>query len=76
MSPTKTEQIKLTASWLNALSSGTLLAAIVAPYVGIAIGTVAPAADMLNLVSLSAFGFVTGLVLHLMARRMLKQLEN
>jgi hypothetical protein len=34
MTPSEQERIKLTASFLNALASGTILAAIVAPYIG------------------------------------------
>lgn len=76
MSPAKIEQIKLAASLLNALSSGTILAVIVAPYVGFGMGTLAARADLLNLVGLSGFGLVIGIVLHLVARRVLRQLEE
>lgn len=76
MSPAKVEQIKLTAALLNALSSGTILAAMVAPYVGIGMGTLTTDANLLNLTGLSGFGVVTGIVLHLIARRALRQLED
>lgn len=76
MSPAKIEQIKLAASLLNALSSGTILAVIVAPYVGFGMGTLAARADLLNLVGLSGFGLVIGIVLRLVARRVLRQLEE
>lgn len=63
------EQAKLTATFLNTLASGTILAAIVAPYVGWGLGTVHPEVDLGNLLGLSGFGFVIGVVLHLVARR-------
>jgi hypothetical protein len=76
LSPAKSEQIKLTASLLNSLSSGTILAAIVAPYVGMGMGTLSTRTDLMNLLALSGFGFVVGIVLHSLARRSLRQLEN
>ncbi len=76
MSQVRSEQIKLTAGLLNALSSGTILAAVVAPYIGFGMGTLAARSDVLNLVSLSAFGFVSGVVVHLIARRSLRDLED
>jgi hypothetical protein len=76
MSPAKKEQIKLTAALLNSLSSGTILAAIVAPYIGMGMGTITASLDLLNLMGLSGFGFVIGIMLHLIARRGLAQLED
>lgn len=76
MSPAKIEQIKLTANLLNSLSSGTILASIIAPYIGMALGTMSPVGGLWNIVSLSAFGFVLGLVLHLIARRRLAQIKD
>ena len=76
MSPAKIEQVKLTAGLLNSLSSGTILAAIVAPYIGMGMGTLSPQSDLLNLTALSGFGFVIGIVLHLIARRSLLELED
>ncbi|WP_323014699.1 hypothetical protein [Devosia sp.] len=76
MNLAKKEQIRLTANLLNALSSGTILAAIVAPYIGMGMGTVSANLDLLNLLGLSGFGFVIGIVLHLIARRGLAQLED
>lgn len=70
------EQIKLTANLLNALSSGTILAAIVAPYIGMGMGTVTASADLVNLTALSGFGFVIGIMLHLLARRAVARLED
>ncbi|KQX41978.1 hypothetical protein ASD04_18110 [Devosia sp. Root436] len=76
MSAAKTEQVKLTAALLNSLSSGTILAAMVAPYVGIGMGTLTTTTDLLNLTGLSGFGFALGVVLHLIARRALQRLED
>ncbi len=76
MTAAKIEQIKLTAALLNSLSSGTILAAIVAPYIGMGMGTLSAKSDLLNLLGLSGFGFVIGIVLHLEARRGLAKLEK
>lgn len=76
MSPAKTEQVKLTAGLLNSLSSGAILAAIVAPYIGMGMGTLSPQSDLLNLTALSGLGFVIGIMLHLIARRSLLDLED
>jgi uncharacterized membrane protein len=76
MSPAKTEKIKLTAGLLNSLSSGTILAAIVAPYVGIGMGTLSTTTNVTNLVALSSFGVALGIVLHLSARRLLNSMED
>jgi hypothetical protein len=71
--PAEAERIKLTANFLNALASGTILGSIVAPYIGWGMGTMHP--DMGNILGLSGFGFVVGIVLHLLARRVLGGLE-
>lgn len=65
------EQAKLTASFLNALASGTILASIVAPYISWGLGTARPESDLGNVLGLSSFGFVVGVMLHLFARRTL-----
>ena len=70
------ERAKLTANFLNALASGTILAAIVAPYIGWGLWTLHPGADLGNVLGLSAFGFVIGVVLHLLARRVLGGLDE
>jgi dipeptide/tripeptide permease len=70
------EQIKLTANLLNALSSGTILGSIVAPYIGFGMGTMIPGSDWTNLAGLSAFGLICGLILHLYGRRVLFGLDE
>jgi hypothetical protein len=65
------ERAKLTASFLNSLASGTILAAIVAPYIGWGLGTLSLSADLWGVAGLSAFGFVVGMMLHLFALRAL-----
>lgn len=76
MSPGRKEQIKLTASLLNSLSSSTIVVAIVAPYIGMGMGTLETTRDLMNLLALSGFGFTIGVVLHLIARRNLTYLED
>jgi hypothetical protein len=70
------ERAKLTANFLNSLASGTILAAIVAPYIGWSLGTVPVGQNFGNILGLSAFGFVIGVVLHLLARRALGGLDE
>lgn len=76
MSPARVEQIKLTAALLNALSSGTILAAVVAPYIGFGMGTLTARSDIWNLIGLSGFGLVVGAMVHFYARRTLRALED
>lgn len=75
MSPAKTERTKLTANFMNAIASGTVLTALVAPLIASGLGTV-PEQDTWNIVGLSLFGLVLALVLHLLARRVLSNLED
>lgn len=74
-SPAEIEKIKLTAGMLNALASGTILATIVAPYIGFGMGTLSPSTSTLQLFALSGFGCACGVVVHLIARRILDQME-
>ncbi len=76
MKPSSIEQIKLTAGLLNAVSTGIILGALVAPYISIGLGQVPPNASPFNLVGLSAFGLVLGIVIHLVARRTLTALDD
>ncbi len=69
------ERAKLTAGFLNSLASGTILAAIVAPYIGWGLGTLHLSADLWSVGGLSAFGFVIGIMLHLFALRALGGLD-
>jgi hypothetical protein len=75
VSPSVVERIKLTANLLNSVSSGTILASLVAPYIGITLGTLPANTSLWNILALSGFGVVLGGVLHLMARRYLGRLE-
>ena len=75
MSPTKAEQIKLTASFMNSVASGTVLAALVGPFVGVSLGTM-PTQAVWNVFGLSLFGLVLAIILHLLARRVLANLED
>lgn len=63
------EKAKLTAGFFNSLASGAVLASIAAPYIGWGMGTSVPSADFGNILGLSGFGCTVGLMLHLIARR-------
>jgi amino acid transporter len=76
MRTAEVERIKLTANFLNAVASGTVVAAVVVPFAGIALGTVHPAADPLNVIALSLFLFVSAIVIHSVALRLLSRLEG
>ncbi len=76
MRVSEAEQIKLTANLLNAIASGTIIAAVVGPFVGIVLGTMHPAGDPLNLGAASLFLFVVAVVVHVVARRLLLRLED
>ena len=69
----RNERRKLTAAFFNAVASGTVLAA---PFIGLSLGTMQPNTDMLNIVSLSGFGLAFATVVHLIAKDMLKGLEE
>lgn len=72
----RNERRKLTAAFLNALSSGTVLAAVVVPFIGLGLGTVQLNTDMLNVAGLTGFGITVAIVVHLIARDILKGLEE
>jgi len=70
------ERTKLTATFLNSVASGTVVAALIGPFVGTALGTIHPLADPLNVSGLSLFGLVFAIVLHFLARRMLLRIGD
>ncbi|MBN9306402.1 MULTISPECIES: hypothetical protein [unclassified Devosia] len=70
------ERLKLTANLLNALASGTILSALIAPYVAIGLGNLPANASPVNLLGLSTFGLALGVVLHLVARRQFNGLDR
>ncbi len=72
----RNERRKLTAAFFNALASGTVLAAMVVPLIGLGLGTIQPSSDMLNVVAFITFGLVAATVIHLVARDILKGLEE
>jgi len=74
MSIANIEQTKLTANVLNAVAAGIILAALVAPFIGMGIGTI-PNSGLANVIGLSVLGLVLSVVLHLIARRVLLGLE-
>lgn len=69
------EQTKLTANFLNAVAAGIILAALVAPFIGIGVGTI-PNSGLANMIGLSILGLVLSVVIHLFARRVLLGLEG
>ena len=71
----RNERVKLTANFINTLASGSLLAALIAPFVGTALGTV-PVNNAWNLLGFGLFGVVWAIVLHLFARRVLSAVED
>ncbi|WMT85732.1 hypothetical protein NO932_12430 [Pelagibacterium sp. 26DY04] len=71
----RNERIKLTANFINALASGSVLVGLVTPLAGVALGTFA-VRDAWNLVGFGLFGLVWALVLHSFARRILADLED
>lgn len=72
----RNERRKLTAAFFNAVASGTVLAAFVTPFVGFNLGILQMKTDMLNVVGLIGFGVVVAFVVHLVARDVLKGLED
>ncbi|WP_169196680.1 hypothetical protein [Devosia sp. MC1541] len=74
-SDVKHEQIKLAANALNGIGVGTILSSVVAPYIGIAIGSLRPEVDWLNLAGVSAFGLLLGVICLFEAQRRLEKLE-
>ena len=72
----RNERRKLTAGFFNAVASGTVLAALVTPFVGLNLGILQLKTDMLNMVGLTGFGVTVALVVHLVARDVLKGLED
>lgn len=75
MRPSEVERIKLTANLLNSVASGTVLAALVGPFVGLGLGTL-QAVSLLNIAGLSVFGIMFASVVHLLARRFLRLLDG
>ena len=69
------ERTKLTANFMNAVASGSILVAIVGPLVGMALGTL-PAQETWNIVGLSLLVVVSAVVLHFLARRVLSSLKE
>lgn len=49
---------------------------MVVPLIGLGLGTIQPSSDMLNVVAFITFGLVAATVIHLVARDILKGLEE
>ncbi|HWJ87558.1 MAG TPA: hypothetical protein VNS12_05775 [Pelagibacterium sp.] len=69
------ERTKLTANFMNAVASGSILVAIIGPLVGMALGTM-PAQETWNIVGLSLLVIISAIVLHFLARRVLAGLKE
>jgi hypothetical protein len=72
----RNERRKLTATFFNAIASGTVLAALVAPFIGLGLGTIQPGADIVNVLGLSSFGVVLAFMVHGFARSILDKMEE
>jgi hypothetical protein len=72
MSPEEFERTKLTATFLNTLASGIILAAVVAPYISAGLGITEIHGEFWNILGFSGFGFTVGLMLHFFARRVFR----
>jgi len=72
----RNERRKLTASFFNSVASGTVIAALVAPFIGLGLGTVQPSADIWNILGLSGFGLTLAFLVHAIARDLLKGMEE
>jgi fructose-specific phosphotransferase system IIC component len=71
----KHEQIKLVANALSNLGCGAILTSVIAPYIGIATGTLTPTVGVLNLATACALGVVLGAICIVEANRRLSGLE-
>lgn len=72
----RNERRKLTAGFFNAVASGTVLAALVTPFVGFNLRILQMRSDLLNMAGLIGFGVIVAFVVHLVARDVLKGLED
>lgn len=75
MSLVHNERTKLTANFLNALSSGVIIAGFVAPLIAVGVGFQPAPAAAWKLVASSLAWFSAGVALHLAARWVLKRLQ-
>ena len=74
--PSEIEQIKLAANFLNAVTAGVLLAAVVVPFIGLALGAPYATANILTVASLSVVGLALAFVLHFLAQWILAGLDQ
>lgn len=71
------ERLKITANWINSISVGFIVTGLVAPFVGLIYGFSAittPASSSRVLISASIC-LLSGIVLHFLARLVLKELK-
>jgi uncharacterized protein involved in exopolysaccharide biosynthesis len=72
---THNERVKLTATWMNSIASGTVLVGIVAPAAAMLYGTATPKGGILAVLGGVLFLF-SGIGLHFQARRQMKELRE
>jgi Na+/melibiose symporter-like transporter len=77
MSLLHNERTKLTATWLNTLAAATVVTGVIAPMVAVVFGlptsgTVSPTAFMFAI----AVWLLLGVALHIVARRVLRRLQE
>lgn len=72
----RNERRKLTANLFNAVASGTILAALVGPFIGMGLGTFQPRSNLLNVLGLSLLGVVLAFMIHRIARDILRGMEE
>ena len=71
---TRREQIKLRATFINNMASGTYTAGVLTPMIALAIGTNAAAVTIAALIAVICFGLC--FVLHLMATEHLNEMDK
>lgn len=79
MSPTRppgTSSAKLLAAWVNTIAGATLTVGVLAPAAGLVYGFSVPARSAFEIGIVVSVWFVTGVVLHLAARRVLRGIEE
>ena len=76
MSTAEIEKVKARVAFLNSIASSSIVASVVTPAIGLAIGLLDPSSLDLIIVSLvCALWFVVAYQIHLFALRQLDQLE-
>lgn len=76
MAQPTTEQIKLRATFLNSIASGSVVASVITPAIGLSIGVIKWSSDSLIWITTAcAFWFVIALIFHGIAYKIIAELE-